>query len=108
LLPNNPFLGPGSTDGKGGGRFLEEPASVPNIVRQTAANDPEAFEANLADVLMAVFADGIWELQAVVAELRARGCHDVDGAPWTESSFGRQLERSSARLFAVKRSPVDD
>ena len=79
-----------------------------NIVRQTGGRDPEAFEADLADVLMAVFADGIWDLQAVVAELRLRGCHDVDGAPWTEGSFGRQLERSSARLFAVERSPADD
>lgn len=107
MLANNPFLEAGATDIKGGGQFLEEPASVPNIVRQTAGSDPDAFEANLADVLMSIFAEGIWQLQAIVVELGARGCRDADGAPWTEISFSKQLERSAARLFAAQRSPSD-
>jgi hypothetical protein len=103
----NPFL-TGSGESKGGGGYLEDPSSVENIAGQTAARPPDSFESRLADALMAVFADGVWELNRVVMELNARGCRDNNGSEWTAAAFQVQLAQSAARLFAPEEAPQDD
>jgi hypothetical protein len=97
----NPFL-IASGKSKGGGLYLEDPSSVENIACQTAASAPDLLESRLADVLMTVFADGIWELDRVVEELNARGCRDNSGSAWTAAALQKQLARSASRLFAVE------
>lgn len=107
FLPNNPFLraDPGN---KGGGLFIEHPAAVPNIACQTSGSEPDTVEAGLADLLMAVFSDGVWDLEAVLAALEARGSRDSAGSPWTESSLSQHLQQSAARLFATEPGPHHD
>jgi hypothetical protein len=89
---------------KGGGMFLEDPHTVVNITCQTAGREAEAFELRLADALMAVFAEGVTELEMVVAELNQRGFSAHDGSTWTVTNFQAQLARSASRLFAVERT----
>jgi hypothetical protein len=100
MSAHNPFLDSGS-DNKGGGLFLEDPHAVENIACQTAGASPTDFEAQLADILMAVFSDGVWELDRILPELEARGCRDRNGSPWTAASLQSQLQESAARLFAA-------
>jgi hypothetical protein len=102
MWAGNPFL-EAEDHSKGGGLYVEDPSAVENFACQTAGSAPDAFESRLADVLMAVFAAGIWELDRVVVELNTRGCHDTGGLPWTVAAFQAQLARSASRLFAVKK-----
>src|SRR5882757_2993075 len=98
---HNPFLETGG-DTKGGGLFLGNPAMVQNIPCRTSGAPPTAFEAQLADTLMALFSAGSWELDAILPQLEARGCRDRNGSPWTAATFQSQLEESAARLFAAQ------
>ena len=96
----NVFL-TGPVAAKGGGLFLERPEGADNIVSQTAASEPDAFESRLADEMMAVFAAGIWDLGPLIDELNRRGGVDREGRAWTVASFQAQLERSASLLFAT-------
>jgi len=100
----NPFL-IGSAQIRGGGIYLENPASVENIAGQTLARPLDPFESQLADALMDVFCEEIWELEAIVAALTARGCRDSAGSVWTADSLRRQLDDSAARVFQPDLEP---
>jgi hypothetical protein len=91
-------------ENKGGGKFLEDPCTAVNITCQTTAREADAFESRLADTLMAVFAEGVAELELVVEELNKHGSRARDGSPWTDTVFQEQLARSASRLFAVERA----
>jgi hypothetical protein len=104
MSAQNPFLHTGS-DNKGGGLFLEDPHAVENIACQTAGASPTDFEARFADILMAVFSAGAWELDQILPELETRGCRDRNGSPWTAASLQSQLQESAARLFATDAAP---
>ena len=106
VRPCNPFL-TARRESKGGGLYLEDPSSVENIAGQTAAHAPDPFESQLADTLMAVFAQGIWELDRIVVELNCRGSCDNNGSAWTAAAFEEQLARSASRLFAVEEERDD-
>lgn len=71
----------------------EEPA---NIVWQTRTHAPSPFETALADALEAIFAQEIYELGAVVAELNRRGLRTEDGAAWTAEAYAATLKRLGA------------
>jgi hypothetical protein len=67
----------------------EEPR---NIVWQTRHHAPTSFEAALADALEAIFAKEIYELDAVVAELNARGLRTEDGSEWTADAYAETMK----------------
>lgn len=81
---------PGSAAGKGA---LERPDQVVNIVWQTRAAPPSAYENALADSLIACFEAGAEELPDLVAALNARGSRAPSGEAWTETSFTTEMAR---------------
>jgi hypothetical protein len=64
-----------------------------NVVWQTRGHAPTPFETALANALEAIFAEEIYELDAVVAQLNARGVRTEDGAPWTPDEFAATMKR---------------
>jgi hypothetical protein len=86
---------------KGGGRWVEDPHSVNNIVNQTAGRAPNEFESRLAEALMSIYAEGVVELPDVVAWLNGHASTDSTGAPWNESSLRQQLAESASLLFSA-------
>jgi hypothetical protein len=87
------------TTSKGGGRWVEDPHCVDNIVNQTAARAPNEFELRLAEALMSIYAEGVVELPEVVTRLNGHASTDSTGAPWNESSLRQQLAQSASLLF---------
>jgi hypothetical protein len=67
-----------------------------NVVWQTRDHAPTVFERGLADALEQIFAAEIYELEAVVAELNARGVKTDDGATWTAEAFAATMKRLGA------------
>lgn len=94
----NAFLTEPATS-KGGGRWVEDPQSVANIVNQTAGGALDEFESRLADALMSIYAEGVVELPDLVARLNGNASTDRTGAPWSESSLRQQLAQSASLLF---------
>lgn len=84
---------------KGGGRYIEEPAQVENIVFQTRAGPLDAFEDALALAMTAAFDAGAFEFSELVSGLNAGGSRDRDGAAWTEPSLDAELDRLGQALF---------
>ncbi len=95
----NPFLSPGDSSGKGGGRFIEDPAAVENIVFQTRGEPLTPFEDALADGLMAAYGGGAETLDQLVSALNAQGCTDRAGRMWTAATLTADLA-AAATLFA--------
>ena len=58
---------------------------------QTAA--PTDYENLLADAIEAAFADGAWDLPALIARLNADGLRAPDGTVWTEARFRVEMQR---------------
>lgn len=61
--------------------------------RQIGAIPPTDHENMLGDALEAAFADGIHELEPLVARLNERGVPAPDGGRWTAQSFATELRR---------------
>lgn len=95
----NPFLSPGDSSGKGGGRFIEDPATAENIVFQTRGEPLTPFEDALADGLMAAYGEGAETLDQLVSALNAQGCTDRAGRMWTAATLTADLA-AAATLFA--------
>jgi hypothetical protein len=89
----------GTSDPKGGGRYIEEPALVENIVFQTRGGPLDPFEDALALAMTAAFDSGAFEFAELVADLNAADSCDRDGAAWTEASLDAELDRLSEALF---------
>jgi hypothetical protein len=70
--------------------------TVTNLVWQTRATVPSAYEDKLADALMAAFDDGAHDLAGVVARLNAMRVHAADGSAWTEAALAAELKRLGA------------
>lgn len=97
----NHFLEAGRRrDEKGGPLTIEVPGAVENIAIQTRSGALDEFEDELADALMAVFADGAEQIADVVAGLDRAGSRDCNGNAWTEAALREQLTLSAAQLFA--------
>lgn len=90
-----------ASDAKGGGRFIEEPDSVPNFVFQTRGGPLDPFEDALALALTAAFDAGAFEFPELVAGLNAGGSRDKTGAEWTESTLDAELDRLGQALFQI-------
>ncbi|WP_395703459.1 recombinase-like helix-turn-helix domain-containing protein [Aquabacterium sp.] len=98
-LDHNPGLqpwkapAPNNVAGKG---QIEEPGQAKNIVWQTRAAAPTAYENALGDALEAVFGAGALTLDEVVAGLNANGFRRPDGSPWTAPAFEAEMARLGA------------
>jgi hypothetical protein len=55
--------------------------------RQSASRAPTDYENQLGDAIEAAFADGAWELQALIARLNADCIRTPEGTAWTEERF---------------------
>lgn len=95
-MDHNPFLKPwhrarpNQVAGKG---RVETPETAENIVWQTRAAPPSAYENELADALVACFESGIEDLAPLVARLNEMGVVAPDGEAWTQESFEREMAR---------------
>lgn len=72
---------------------VEKPGEAQNIVWQTRTAEPTAFENRVGDALEKAFASGVEELPALIESLRAQGCLDPQGQPWTEESLQAWLRQ---------------
>ncbi len=55
--------------------------------RQAAGREPTAWENEFADVIEAAFADGVRDLDALVAALSASRVRPREGGAWTAERF---------------------
>ncbi len=96
---HNPFLKPwqaptpNNVAGKG---HIEQPGQMGNIVWQTRATAPTAYENALGDALVQVFGEGAESLDEVVAGLNRIGLRMPDGGPWTPAGFEAEFHRLGA------------
>ncbi|OAN56536.1 recombinase-like helix-turn-helix domain-containing protein [Sphingobium sp. TCM1] len=98
---NSFLILPSCEAAKGGGRYIEEPTRVENIVFQTRPGALTAFEDRFADALMSVFAEGHDELESVAAGLNSKGSTDPQGASWSADSLARILSVLGKAVFAT-------
>ena len=61
--------------------------------QQAQQRPPTEYENRLGDALEAAFADGAWELDALVARLNAAGVRTPEGGEWTLENFDTVLRR---------------
>ena len=89
----NPYLqhASGNADSRKGS--VEKVSDIKNLVWQTRAALPSAYENQLGDLLEQVFVAGIEELPAVVARLNELGGRAPDGSAWTEASFQTAIQQ---------------
>lgn len=91
MLELNPYLFSVDASTKGGGRFIEDPAQVENIVFQTRGAALTAFEGHFAEALMIAYGEGAEELEDVVTALNVQRFADRAGAAWTEETLTAEL-----------------
>jgi hypothetical protein len=75
---------------------IERPGAAPNLIWQTRALEPTAYENALGDALEAAFDDGAETPADVVASLNAQALRAPDGEPWTEAGFLDEMRRLGA------------
>ncbi|MFJ5380482.1 recombinase-like helix-turn-helix domain-containing protein [Cupriavidus sp. CER94] len=84
---------PNNVAGKG---HIEKPGHVTNIVWQTRAAVPTAYENALGDALEAAFAGGAKSPEDVVRAFHHAGFLAADGQSWTEERFLSEMRRLGA------------
>ncbi len=95
-MDHNPHLQPwrapepNNVAGKG---HIEVPGQARNIVWQTRAAPPSAYENNLGDMLEAVFEDGATTPEQIVQGFAARRFCMPDGSAWTVALFEAEMAR---------------
>ena len=95
----NPYLvpwersAPNNVAGKG---HIEQPGKVANIVWQTRADAPTAYENALGDALENAFEGGAQAPADIVRAFNAAGFLCGDGQPWTEDRFLAEMRRLGA------------
>jgi hypothetical protein len=89
----NPFLKPSNPTAKGGELTIEHPATAANIAWQTRPAPLTDEEDALADSLIAIFVQDIWDLPDVVAALNRQGPPPASGGTWTGESLAATLAR---------------
>lgn len=67
-----------------------------NETHQTRSAPPTAYESLLGDSIERAFAQGIHELDALVAYLNTAGPSGPDGQPWTAENYQREMARLGA------------
>nr|WP_238262917.1 recombinase-like helix-turn-helix domain-containing protein [Cupriavidus pauculus] len=84
---------PNNVAGKG---HIEKPGHVPNIVWQTRAAAPTAYENALGDALEAAFEGGAKSPEDIVRAFNRAGLLAADGQSWTEEGFLAEMRRLGA------------
>ncbi|MBY4947215.1 hypothetical protein K6V92_11375 [Cupriavidus respiraculi] len=84
---------PNNVAGKG---YIERPGKVPNIVWQTRAAVPTAYENALGDALEAAFEGGAKTPEDIVRSFNRAGFMTSDGQSWTEERFLAEIRRLGA------------
>ena len=85
-MDHNPWLAE-PRGSKGNADTVEDPRR-PELLRwQTRTRAPTAYEERLADALMTIFSDEVYELPDIVARLNDSGVPDPTGMTWTEAGF---------------------
>ncbi len=90
----NPYLKPWvapSPEAAAGKGSIENPADAENIVWQTRAAPPTAYENRLADALERVFDESVEDLETLVERLNELGLRTSDGRPWTPERFEAEM-----------------
>ncbi|MEO1225999.1 MAG: recombinase-like helix-turn-helix domain-containing protein [Pseudomonadota bacterium] len=81
---------PNKIAGKG---QVEIPAEAENIVWQTRAAPPSAYENALGDAIETAFGEGHYDLAPLVARINELGVMSPEGTPWTEDRFKTEMAR---------------
>ncbi|KAF7961800.1 hypothetical protein AWV80_28980 [Cupriavidus sp. UYMU48A] len=84
---------PNNVAGKG---HIEQPGKVANIVWQTRADAPSAYENKLGDALEAAFEGGAQSPADIVRAFNATDFLCLDGQAWTEERFLAEMRRVGA------------
>ncbi len=84
---------PNNVAGKG---HIEKPGHVTNIVWQTRAAAPTAYENALGDALEAAFEAGARSPEDIVRAFNRTGLLAADGQSWTEERFLAEMRRLGA------------
>ena len=70
--------------------------TLSNAIHQNRTSEPTAFESLLGDSIERAFAQGIHELDALVAYLNSAGPVAPGGVPWTNESYCQEMARLGA------------
>jgi len=84
---------PNNVAGKG---CIEQPGKVANLVWQTRAAAPTAYENALGDALQAAFDAGAESPEDIVRAFNTAGLLCADGERWTEERFLAEMRRLGA------------
>lgn len=67
-----------------------------NETHQTRSAPPTAYESLLGDSIERAYAQGIHELEGLVAYLNQSGPSGPNGQPWTPESYQQEMARLGA------------
>ncbi len=81
---------PNNVAGKG---LVEVAGKTDNIVWQTRAAEPTAYENALGDALEQAFEGGATQPEEIVRSLNAQAFRNADGSSWTVDSFLAEISR---------------
>jgi len=71
-------------------------AALYNETHQSRSTEPTVFESLLGDSIERAFAQGIHDLEGLVAYLNQAGPGGPDGAAWTPETFSVEIARLGA------------
>lgn len=89
-------MGAPRAEQRSGQGHIEQPGKVANIVWQTRAAAPTAYENALADALEAAFEGGAKNPGDIVRAFNRTNFLAADGQPWTEAAFLAEMRRLGA------------
>ena len=72
------------------------PQQLYNETHQTRSCEPTAHESLLGDAIERAYAQGIHDLDELVAALNRSGPPAPNGEPWTGATFQREMARLGA------------
>ena len=67
-----------------------------NEIHQSRTAEPTAFESLLGDSIERAYAQGIHDLEGLVAYLNSAGPSGPNGEPWTPTSYQQEMARLGA------------
>ena len=72
------------------------PKALYNEVHQNRSTSPTSYESLLGDSIERAFAQGIHDLEGVVAYLNSAGPSAPNGEPWTSARYRQEIARLGA------------
>lgn len=76
-----------------GANNIQVPGQTENVIYQTRTKVPSPYEVDLADSLLAIFADDIEDIEDIVDALNQRGQQTENGEQWNVSNFQTEMKR---------------